>query len=297
MSNRTVQTKKSILRKLSGSEMIVTDLIKQTSPDRSHVVSILRDLIKARLLQQIADPKHMQKKINKLTPLGFEYARFIIGMDHFRRSYSNFDKCIKKNLSGEEFRIFPSENDDGEIEGWGYFGVSDNKLKSRGWSKEEIRHYEDWCSGADSVLTWSHTNIILVLIYQYLLINRRDDITKSAKILLNEIIVDEIGLIFPILEEYILDYYPDDNNNKIAKSNLTKKLEMYNTIINVTSHIWKIYTHPSRLLDNRFLGKELKELLLSLVKLANPNSESLDIKVGLSLNEMLDLKNKTQKNN
>jgi DNA-binding MarR family transcriptional regulator len=289
-----VETSKSILRILSGSHMIVTQIIKQTSSDRSYVLIILKSLTKAGLIHELSDPEHKQKKIKKLTSLGLEYARFILGMDRFLASYSNFDKCIKENLAGKELCTFSSEDED---DGWSYFGLSVNKLKSRGWSKEEIRHYEDWCTGADNVLTWSHTNIILVLIYQYLLINRRDDITKSAKILLNEIIVDEIGLMFPILEGYMLDYYPDDNDNKIAKSNLTKKLEMYNTIINVTIHIWKIYTHPSKLFDNRFLGKELKELLLSLVKFANPTAENLDIKAGLSLNEMLDLKNKTQKNN
>jgi DNA-binding MarR family transcriptional regulator len=289
-----VETSKSILRTLSGSDMIVTQIIKQTSSDRGYVLIILKSLTKAGLIHELSDPKHKQKKIKKLTSLGLEYARFIRGMDGFRTCYSNFDKCIKENLAGNELRTFSSEDED---DGWSYFGLSVNKLKSRGWSKEEIHNYPDWCLGADNVLTWSHTNIIMVLIYQYLLINRRDDITRSAKILLNEIIVDEIGLMFPILEGYMLDYYPDDNDNKIAKSNLTKKLEMYNTIINVTIHIWKIYTHPSKLLDNRFLGKELKELLVSLVKLANPTPENLDIKAGLSLNEMLDLKSKTQKNN
>ena len=293
VSNRTVQTSKSILRILSGSEVIVSEIIKQTSSDRSHVLDILENLSKAGLIQQIKDPKHKQKKINKLTSLGVEYSRLIIDMEHFHKCYSNFDRCIKENLAGDEFLGFsPDDSDDY----WGYFGVSTNKLKSRGWSKEERRCYEDLCVGADNVLRSSHTNILLALIYQYLLINRRDDMTNLAKILLNEIIIGEIRALFPIVEAYMLDYYPGDDTNKVTNFNLTKKLETYNTIANLTSFISKIYTHPSKILDNRFLGNDLEKLLISLVKLSNPTLDSLDYEIGdsgkpgLSLRKMLDLK-------
>ncbi len=280
--------------------MIVSEIIKQTSSDRSHVLDIIENLSKAGLIQQIKDPKHKQKKINKLTALGVEYSRLIIDMERFHKCYSNFDRCIKENLAGEEFQGFsPDDSDDY----WGYFGVSTNKLKSRGWSKEEIRNYPDWCTGADSALTWTHTNIILALIYQYLLINRRVDMTNLAKTLLNEIIIDEIRALFPIVEAYMLDYFPGDDTNKVSNSNLAKKLEIYNTMANLSSYISKIYTHPSRMLDNRFIGNDLKKLLISLVKLSNPALDSLDYEIGdsgkpgLSLRKMLDLTNTTMKKN
>ena len=48
VSNRTVQTSKSILRILSGSEVIVSEIIKQTSSDRSHVPRYFRELEQGR---------------------------------------------------------------------------------------------------------------------------------------------------------------------------------------------------------------------------------------------------------
>ena len=48
VSNRTVQTSKSILRILSGSEVIVSEIIKQTSSDRSHVMRYFRELEQGR---------------------------------------------------------------------------------------------------------------------------------------------------------------------------------------------------------------------------------------------------------
>ena len=57
------------------------------------------------------------------------------------------------------------------------------------------------------------------------------------------------------------------------------------------------------MLDNRFIGNDLKKLLISLVKLSNPALDSLDYEIGdsgkpgLSLRKMLDLTNTTMKKN
>ena len=85
----------------------------------------------------------------------------------------------------------------------------------------------------------------------------------------------------PDIRAYMLDYFPCDDTNKVTNSNLAKKSEIYNTMANLTSYISKIYTHPSKMLDNRFIGNDLKKLLISLVKLSNPALDSLDYEIGI----------------
>lgn len=265
-----VETSKKILCLLSTSEMNVSRIIQQTSSDRSHVVSVLRMLNKADIIEEIKDPKHKQKKIKKLTPLGEEYSGLMLNIKNFNAAYVNFDTCIKGNFIGDELMaVVPSWDQSDEAAG--YPCVSSAKLRSRGWTNDEISKYDDWYVGAIDVLQWCHKNIILALVYQYGLINRRFALNEGARNLLNEIILEEFAHQISVVKRYTEDYITNQFTDP-SQNNLSKNLYFFN----IVQQVYDIYNHPSNLLSSRLIADKFLDLMAYVIRVGKPSIEVLE---------------------
>jgi hypothetical protein len=119
-------------------------IILQTSPDRSHVDTVIDTLEKAQLIMEHKIRKqerkkqhiHSQKRIMGITDLGREIALFSRCIERYQKAYSAVIKTVNENFSVGEGDV--SENAVKSI------------LKSRNWTPKEISSYKNWAHEAIS---------------------------------------------------------------------------------------------------------------------------------------------------
>jgi len=204
-----------ILRLLPDSGLHTNAIIKQTSPDRTHVINAIRFLESSHLIG-IKDEKNWrfgQKKIIIPSNLGFEIKMLMDDLDRYHDAYSRFRqiqkefedvadpyKFQKKFLNEDSLSVVYHSQEykvRDEIEANDLIkkreDVIRNKLKSKGWTDEEVELRGDTSDGLNSVQRFCDNNIFSALVHRYTFIFYRFDLDKNEIVrnILTEIIVNE----------------------------------------------------------------------------------------------------------
>jgi hypothetical protein len=211
MNDRLVNTSIQILSLLPRSGLHINEIIRQTSPDRSHVIKAKEYLKKGRLIQETEKNwKVGQKKSLILTGLGFEIKTLMDDLDRYDNAYSRFTQ-IRKQFS--DFADTPStwvKNDSIEVHYRdGTHKVRDeaeadnlkmqidnasrSKLRSMGWTDEEIEQRDLVDLGLSLVNLFCDRNIFSALANRYTSTFHIFSLDKNkvAGDILSEIIVSE----------------------------------------------------------------------------------------------------------
>ncbi len=215
MNNRLVDTSIQILRLLPDSGLHTNAIIKQTSPDRTHVINAIRFLESSQLVG-IKDEKNWrfgQKKIIIPSNLGFEIKMLMDDLDRYHDAYSRFRqiqeefedvadpyKLQKKFLNEDSLSVVYHSQEykvKDEIEANDLIkkreDVIRNKLKSKGWTDEEVELRDSVSDRLNSVKRFCDNNIFSALVHRYTFIFYRFDLNKNEIVrnILTEVIVNE----------------------------------------------------------------------------------------------------------
>ncbi|MGB7884572.1 MAG: hypothetical protein WBL44_17765, partial [Nitrososphaeraceae archaeon] len=215
MYNRLVDTSIQILRLLPDSGLHTNAIIKQTSRDRTHVINAIRFLENSQLVG-IKDEKNWrfgQKKIIIPSNLGFEIKMLMDDLDRYHDTYSRFRQIQeefedvadpyqfqKKFLNEDSLSVVYHSQEykvKDEIEANDLIkkreDVIRNKLKSKGWTDEEVELRDSVSDGLNSVKRFCDNNIFSALVHRYTFIFYRFDLNKNEIVrnILTEVIVNE----------------------------------------------------------------------------------------------------------
>lgn len=214
MNNRLVNTSIQILRLLPDSGLHTNAIIKQTSPDRTHIIEAIRFLEEGQLVDT-KDKKNWrfgQKKILVLTTLGFEIKTFMDDLDGYNNAYSRFRQIQEEFESlAEPYPSYIKNRDDditikyysqeykakSETEANDIINkrenVIRNTLKAKGWTDTEVESREMVSDGLISVKRFCEKNIFSALVHRYTFIFYRFDLDKNEIVrnILTEAIVNE----------------------------------------------------------------------------------------------------------
>jgi hypothetical protein len=214
MNDRLVNTSIRILRLLPASGLHTNAIIKQTSPDRTHVIEAIRFLQSGKMVR--ADERNWkfgQKKTIIPTELGFEIRTLMEDLDRYNDAYSKFRQTQERFDELANTSSSVTINNDGSIEVFcrsGRHKVKDeseadnlimraesatrSKFKSMGWTNDEIELGNDVSYGLSLVNTFCDRNIFSALGHRYVFTFYRFDLDKNeiAGNILTEVIANEL---------------------------------------------------------------------------------------------------------
>ncbi|MFY9964450.1 MAG: hypothetical protein WAK50_01820 [Nitrososphaeraceae archaeon] len=304
MYNRLVDTSIQILRLLPDSGLHTNAIIKQTSRDRTHVINAIRFLENSQLVG-IKDEKNWrfgQKKIIIPSNLGFEIKMLMDDLDRYHDTYSRFRQIQeefedvadpyqfqKKFLNEDSLSVVYHSQEykvKDEIEANDLIkkreDVIRNKLKSKGWTDEEVELRDSVSDGLNSVKRFCDNNIFSALVHRYTFIFYRFDLNKNEIVrnILTEVIVNEFRRQFiePVSrmsknfqEDGIdKDRIYSDMFNQIADPILTD----FGYLLGIKrededeedEELYEVQVYNS-LLSNRFVYPAVKNLIISFLRL------------------------------
>jgi DNA-binding HxlR family transcriptional regulator len=244
--NRLVDTSKWILSLLLRKSNSVNQIIQQTSSDRSYVLETIKILQRDGLIIEAKDPNHTQKKIKHLTSLGQEAAELINAIDNYNEVYH------KLNSVKEE-----------------YVNQIRDVTKSKGKEGTDLIHINRYVLGI-SILEYEIAECIkdLVIIRYASILNKfgyHNMIkTKTVKTILKQIITEVINRQMQI----ILDNF-----------GIYGDVAMIGNAFD--GYISRMVSLPTKIekygiLDNEFVKKDAKKLLLSLAPLLRMSNVKVD---------------------
>jgi DNA-binding HxlR family transcriptional regulator len=175
MEHRLVETSKKVLCLLYDKSLHVNEIIRQTSPDRTHVISVIKALERAHLITQNKDKEHGQKKIKQLTDVGYELVDILKSLEQWKKSYFELRKAYK-----EKFKVDSKLSDHTII----------SILKNRGLTDEEINVYEDIIAGVSLILYFSEKNIMNTIFCRYIFRLSKISLSDIANNILYDVIRD-----------------------------------------------------------------------------------------------------------
>jgi hypothetical protein len=218
-------------------------------------------LLENKLAIRTIDEKiHKQKEFIELTEMGHELAKIIESIDKFNKCYFQLQNKINEN-----FNILEKGNGK----------VIKNKLLSRGWTNEEIKHYADFAGEAYEFRKFSFPYFINALVNRHILFLYKFRPNTYVKDILITVITD--GLINYFLanlkeqESLITQSFSGASNDVIAKHANQAISKLNENNVDIFRFISE-YTPPIQL-NNRFINKEVKNLLESFFYVLKPDKE------------------------
>jgi hypothetical protein len=213
MEDRLVKTGVHILRSLPSSGLHTNAIIKQTSRDRTHVIAAIRLLERGRLIR-VQDEKNWkfgQKKTIIPTGLGFEIKTLMEDLDRYNDALSRFKQTRRQFVDNANFySTIWVEKDHIKIDDRsGIYKVKEqaeanklmtrmsnatrSRLKSAGWTDEEIELSDSVEFGLSLVNEFCEGNIFSALGHRYVFIFHGFNLDKNevARNMLTEIITSE----------------------------------------------------------------------------------------------------------
>jgi len=149
----------------------------------------LQHLQNGELIEESTIPKYKQKLIQELTPLGRSLTELLLNLNEYMRAYSLLVQAIK-----DIFNISDPDCDDA-IRG---------KLRAAGWTGREIKYgYKRYLTDSRQIAYEFNRMFIEGLTWRYGLISSQYNRNETAKIISNEIVINEIGRQFLFKFEYI----------------------------------------------------------------------------------------------
>ena len=204
INDRLVTTSIIILSLIYKKNMFVNEIIEQTSSDRSFVIKTLRTLEKGRFITSINSKSHKQKKVKQLSQLGQELANLVNSIQNFNKEYDRLRQLIDeyKNLDEEIEKFKETERKDKpsrfikrnplKIKPKEY-KISERllkeKLRSKGWTTEEISYYYECQEGLYYTDIFLHEGTIKILLHKFISILDNFDLNAIAREILNQIII------------------------------------------------------------------------------------------------------------
>lgn len=204
-----------------------------------YVHEAVKTLQKEELVKEGKTRSHKQKKIQQLTELGLEVVKLISDTEHIKKSHSELKKLMVKNFGIAE------DLDETQIK---------NKLRSRGWSPEEIPFYREFTRYAILLITEALNMVYNVLTYRYSALLLKYDIKNVARLILDRTILDALEYHISIARDSLTMsklYYMKDENERARI-----------VIDRLLSSVEAIEEHNPYL--NKFTDKEGASLLASI---------------------------------
>jgi DNA-binding HxlR family transcriptional regulator len=235
--NRLVDTSIHILRLLSKGQTNVNEIIRQTSSDRTYIITLIKTLQREKLIERVQTPAK-QVKILSLSNLGRELVDLLDNIIQYNKSYSELRKTTKESLD----IIYSDEND------------LKSKLTSKGWNEQDIDHYTYYLTNSASLQYECHSKFINVLGIRYGTIISEFKPGKTARIILDEIMSEAFSGQFSLMLEYLFD-----SNNPYFPA------------------IKKLFASLEDLLEysNKFIDRETKNIVKSLFSLLDPPNKHI----------------------
>jgi DNA-binding MarR family transcriptional regulator len=188
MSDRLVNTCTLILRTLPPSGENVSMIIEQTSSDRSHVITAIAELHKAKLVSREKNPKHRQGIIVKPTELGLELKKLMQDIANYNESFLKFERSVDLNIMPNR-GIKVTELEDGREVGHETVPIID-RLRKKNWTSYEIDNFVKWADGTDFAIDTFYKNIFISLLFKYAIIFYSHKTNEKAQRILRKIIID-----------------------------------------------------------------------------------------------------------
>jgi hypothetical protein len=265
MNSRLVNTCTTIIRILPSTGLNVNGIIKQTSPDREHVIEAIDALKHGSLVIQESSATHKQKKIVKLTDLGNEIRRIFNDSCNYNKSYSQLEAQIEyfKNYYNDYFEILVAKKLGKNSKKFENIFVG--KLLNEGWSNDDIKLFDNLDSGLYFVNDMCRRNIFLILLYRYARVYYKFDLNEIAKSILTTVIFDEIKFHLNHSLGGIEDRFRQRLDSDAKDSLLHDLVILCDPLEN---DLKRLYSGDYYLFRSRFTSPEIKNMILSIVQLA-----------------------------
>jgi DNA-binding HxlR family transcriptional regulator len=176
MNNRLLKTSKKILCLLFDKNLHVNEIIRQTSPDRSYIISTIKTLEREGLIARNKRTKKGKEIVKQLTEVGHELVDVSRSLEQWKRSYFELRKAYWEKLI-----VNVDSGDDRVIK---------SILKNRGLSDEEINLYDDTKTGVSLMLYSCKKDVMDTVVCRYAFILSKFSLSDTAKNILYDIIRD-----------------------------------------------------------------------------------------------------------
>ena len=244
MSNRTVDAQKKILLLLSGSQMSVNALQKQTSSDKYFFEQVLKSLKKGQLTEEHKDKKHKQKKNQTLTEFGKELAYTLNLTYDFRILNEKLESPINSICEVEKFAP----------------AARKQILLSKGWSAEEAQQWIKYCVDSKRLQYSIQKSFNELVLYRYSDILQRFTINKHGQKILYDIIVsilhnhvqNVIGYLSG-MKSYVLPFYN-------LRADLKDEIDRWNNRF-ISAEILEYQTLVNKFIKAKFIDSDATEKL------------------------------------
>jgi DNA-binding HxlR family transcriptional regulator len=263
--NRLVETSIKILRLLLDKSLHYNEIIRQTSPDRTHVDNAIYVLERGQLIMEYKISKrerkqqkiHSQTKIMQITDLGRELIDILVSLEQYKKAYYElkkpvdeyFTNWIEKKHSISQFKTKSLDQRD---------AIRNNTLRERGFTHKDLEFYDSSGVGTTLVLRALEGKILEVITVRCALMLYRFSITDIAKDILNNILVSAVT--FRVL-------YLIENIHRVGSN-----IDLYRGQIaeDLMYEIGGNYYFPA------LIHKEVKNAILSYLSLLKPPKEDVE---------------------
>jgi hypothetical protein len=263
--NRLVETSIKILRLLLDKSLHYNEIIRQTSPDRTHVDNAIDVLDRGQLIMEYQISKrerkqqkiHSQARIMQITDLGRELIDILVSLEQYKKAYYELKKPID-----EYFTKWRSEQSN---------SIRDNILRKKGFTDDDLELYNESYNGAMVATSALVTEILEVITTRCALRLYRFEITDIAEDILNNIIINAVTFRVSLLLKGIKSHESIPFN----KEDLNAKEQGGGSYIGPFVIQDLIMKMPMQYYFPSAMHKEVKNAILSYLSLLKPSKESI----------------------
>jgi hypothetical protein len=249
--------------------MHYNEIIRKTSPDRTHVDNTIDALERGQLIVEFKMSKrerkqhgiHSQAKMMQLTDLGLTFMELMGTVDKYNESYNKLKKKIKQN-----FDIPKNTAKD----------ILVNKLHYRGWKKEEVSKYKVFYEGACFVLSHlSPRQNIDALLTRYVSLLSQPEIIENefAVAVLNKILTDLLSRQISFIREDIED--KNKANLQLDNEDEQEQRHLFDYVVEEKFGILGYIFKEGKILKIRFTNEEAKQVLLAILNIFRPSKKAM----------------------
>jgi len=264
--NRLVGTSIKILRLLLDKKLHYNEIIRQTSPDRTHVDNTIDVLERGQLIKEYKISKrerkeqkiHSQARIMQITDLGRELIDILVSLEQYKMTYYELKKPVDEYFTKwieEKHGISQSKTKSMHQRDV----IRNNTLRDIGFTNKDLEFYDSSGVGTALVLRALEGKLLEVITVRCALMLYRFSITDIAKDILNNILVSAVTFRVSYLIENI---HRVGSNVDLYRGQIAEEL-MY--------EIHGNYYFPA------LIHKEVKNAILSYLSLLKPPKKDVEI--------------------
>ncbi|MFL6400108.1 MAG: winged helix-turn-helix transcriptional regulator [Nitrososphaeraceae archaeon] len=251
--NNRLETSKKILRLLFDKNLHVNEIIRQTSLDRSYIISTIKTLEREGLIARNKGTKKGKEIVKQLTPLGKELAKLMDNIESYNKSYSELKYAIRENFSFNWSNI----QDD---------SVLRNILRDRKWAEDDISRFinvdKHWGTAVHNFVSTSPWLVIRILLAKYSMIIFDYKPNQIAKSIVDKLIIDFMTeQLFSILDNV---------------TNMQRRSMLYDTTSYIVADIQKqigVFGLGNLFKDYRFMDGYIENVILAIFIILGPDRE------------------------